>query len=121
MGQSSAFLHSSTGSNSRASLSSAIPNPIYIICGEHNAIENVRAAGAFHASKSKLNSEHVMKLTNSWRDIAVYIGDNALVNRLMIGDLGANSSFYHKRCSTKLYNRLTKKEKKECKRKIEVC
>ena len=49
-----------------------------------------------------LNSvfEHVRKLTNNWRNIAVYIGDNALVNRLMIGDLGANSSFYHKRCST---------------------
>ena len=88
----------------RASSISAIPNPIGIICGEHDAIENVHAAGAFHASKSKLNSEHVMKLTNNWRDIAVYIGDNALVNRLMIGDLGANSSFYHKRCSTNLYN-----------------
>ena len=73
MGQSSAFLHSSTGSNSRASLSSAIPNSIYIICGEHNAIENVRAAGAFHASKSKLNSEHVMNLTNNWRNIDIVL------------------------------------------------
>ena len=76
---------------SSASSSSAIPNPICIICGDHDAIENVHAAGTFHASKSKLNSEHVMKLANNWRDIAVYIGDNALVNRLMIGDLGANS------------------------------
>ena len=83
------------GSNSRAYSSSAIPNPKCIICGEHDAIENVYAAGAFHASKSKLNSERVMKLTNNWRDIAVYIRDNALVNRLMIGDLGANSLFYH--------------------------
>ena len=45
-----------------------------------------------------------MKLKNNWRDIAVYIGDNALVSRLMIGDLGANSSFYYKHCSTNLYN-----------------
>ena len=91
-----------------------------VICGEHDAIENVHAAGAFHASKSKLNSEHVMKLTNNWRDIAVYIGDNALVNRLMIGDLGANSSFYYKRCSTNLHNRFTKKQKEECKGKIDT-
>ena len=104
VGQSSTFLRSSTGSNSRASSSSANPNPICIICGEHDATENLHSAGAFHASKSKLNTEHVMKLTNNWRDIAVYIGDNALVNRLMIGDLGANSSFYHKCCSTNLYN-----------------
>ena len=98
VGQSSAFLRSSMGSNSRASSSSAISNPICIICGEHDATENVHAAGAFHVSKSKMNSEHVMKLTNNWRDTAVYIGDNPLVNGLMIGDLGANSSFYHKRC-----------------------
>ena len=91
VGQSSAFLHLSIRSNSRASSSSAIPNPICIIYGEHDAIENVHAAGAFHTSKWKLNSKHVMKLTSNWRDIAVYIGDNALVNRLMIGDLGANS------------------------------
>ena len=116
VGQSSAFLHSSMGSNSRAYSSSAIPNSICIICSENDATENVHAAGAFHASKSKLNSEHVMKLTNNWRDIAFYIGDNALVNRLMIGDLGANSSFYHKRCSTTLYSRFTKKQK-ECKEK----
>ena len=97
MGQSSAFLHLSMGSNSRESSSSAIPNPICIIYGEHDATENGHADGVFHASKSKLNSEHVMKLTNNWRDIAVYIGDNALVNRLMLGDLGVYSSFYHKR------------------------
>ena len=37
----------------------------------------------------------------------------------MIGDLGANSSFYHKRCSTNLYNRFAKKQK-ECKGKIDT-
>ena len=120
VGQSSAFLHSSMGSYSRAYSSSAIPNPIWIICGENDATENVHAAGAFHASKSKLNSEHVMKLTNNWREIVFYIGDNALANRLMFGDLGANSSFYHKRCSTNLYNQFTKKQTEECKEKIDT-
>ena len=38
----------------------------------------------------------------------------------MIGDLGANSSFYHKSCSTTLYNRFTKKQKEECKGKIDI-
>ena len=74
----------SIGSNSRASPSSAIPNSICITCGEHDAIEKVHAAGAFHASKSKLNSEHVIKLTNNWRGTGVYIGDNALVNSLLV-------------------------------------
>ena len=52
--------------------------------------------------------------------IVVCIGDNALANRLMIGDLGANNSFYHKRCSTNLYNRFTKKQKKKCKGKTDT-
>ena len=101
------------GSNSGAYSSLAIPYPICIICGKNDAIENIHAAGAFHASKSKSNSEHAMKPKNNWRDIAFYIGDNALVNRLMIGDLGANSSFNHKRCSTNLYNLFIKKQKEE--------
>ena len=91
-----------------------------MIGGEHDTIENVCAAGAFHASKSKLNSEHVMKLTYNQRDIAVFIGDNTLVNRLMIGGLGATSSFYHKRCSTNLYNRFAKKQKEECREKMDI-
>ena len=118
--QSGVVLHSPMVSNSRAFSSSANPNTICIICGEDDVIENLHAAEAFHASKSKLNTEHVMKLTNNWRDIAVYIGDNALVNRLMIGDLGANSSFYDKCCSTNLYNRFTRKQKEECKGKMDT-
>ena len=59
-----------------------------------------------------------MKLKNNWRDIAVCIGDKALVNRLMIGDLGANSLLYHIRCSTNLYNRFTKNRKKNVREKL---
>ena len=36
----------------------------------------------------------------------------------MIGDLGANSSFYQKRCSTKLYNPFKKKKKKNRKKNV---
>ena len=38
----------------------------------------------------------------------------------MIGDLGANCSFYHKHCSANLYNRFSKKQKEECKGKIDI-
>ena len=65
MRQSSDILRSSRGSNSRASLSSTNPNPILIICGEHDATENLHVAGAFHTPKSKLNTEHFMEVTNN--------------------------------------------------------
>ena len=42
--------------------------------------------------------------------MALAIGDYGLASRLMIGDLGANSSFYHKLCYTKLYNKCIKKD-----------
>ena len=61
-----------------------------------------------------------MKLKNNWRDIAVYISDIALVNRLMICDLGSSRSFYYKRFLTNLHNRFTKKQKEECKGKIDI-
>ena len=62
-----------------------------------------------------VNRNWILKMLLSWqiiREKAVYIGDNALVDRLMIGDVGSNSSFYHKRCSATLYNRFTKKNRK---------
>ena len=95
---------------STSRMSTAVEKHMCIICGEFDELSNLLAAGAFHASKNKLNVDHVTKLTEQWREMAVLIGDNALASRLMIGDLGANSSFYHKRCSTKLYNRVAKKQ-----------
>ena len=118
MRQSSAFLRSPMSSNSRGSSSSPNPSSNCIICGEHEVTENLHAAKAFHVSKSKLNTEHVMKLTNNWRDIAVYIGDIALIIRLMIGGLRANSSFYHERCSTNLYNQFAKNKKENEREKL---
>ena len=57
----------------------------------HLQVQQIKSYLHYVQRKSKLNTEHDMKLTNNWRDIAVYIGSNALVNRLMIGDHGANS------------------------------
>ena len=39
---------------------------------------------------------------------------------VMIGDHGANSWFCHKRCSNNLYSRFIKKQKEECKGKIDI-
>ena len=47
--------------------------------------------------------------------MATTIGDSRLASRLSIGNLGANSSFYHKRCYTKLYNNLIKKDNEKIK------
>ena len=111
-------LRGSTASTSgRASLSA---DSICIICGKPDDVCNLHAAGALHATKSKSDVDHVTKLTNQWRTMAIFLGDDALRSRLMIGDLGANSSFYHKRCSTKFYNDYRNKQNKQGKCPIDI-
>ena len=60
----------------------------------------------------KLNVENVTKQTEKWRQMDLIDGDDELTSRLLVGDLGANRSFYHKLCSTKLNNKFVKKDKK---------
>ena len=40
--------------------------------------------------------------------MAPRVGDDDLLSRLMVGDLGVNGTFYHKECYTNLYNIYTK-------------
>ena len=84
-----------------------------IICNKYDDIQNMCAAGSWHATKSKLSGKHVSKLTEQWREMARVTNDDGLVSRLAIGDLGANSSFYHKICYTGFYNRY--REQMKCK------
>ena len=95
-------------SSSRSSADSSTPK--CIICNETDELKNLHAAGALHATKTKLKADHVTKQTEQWRLMAKTIGDRRLARRLSIGDLGANSSFYYKRCYTMLYNDFIKKD-----------
>ena len=52
--------------------------------------------------------------------MAIFLNDDAPISRLMAGDLGANSFFYHKLCSTKLYNNYMKNGNKHCKKEIDI-
>ena len=98
--------------NLRSSFSRSSPDSSIskcIICNEIGELKNLQAAGALDATKTKLKADHVTKQTTQWGHMATTIGDSRLASRLSIGNLGANSSFYHKRCYTKLYNNLIKK------------
>ena len=89
-------------SSSRWSNDSSIPK--CIIHNETDELENLHAAGALHATKTKLKAaNHVTKETEQWTHMTTVIGDRRFAGTLSVGDLGANSSFYHKRCCTKLY------------------
>ena len=52
--------------------------------------------------------------------MALHIGNDTLSSRVLIDSLGANSAFYHKRCSTKLQNEYLKKKCADRKGKIDA-
>ena len=107
--------HGSRASVSRHAPSCSDTNPICVICGEMDILDNLVAAGTLHAGKNKVNSEHDNSLTEKWREIAIYLEDSALSSRLMIGSLSANSSFYHRQCGKNLFNRVRQKRNNETK------
>ena len=46
------------------------------ICGSEDKEKNLHVAGAYHAKKSKTNSEHVRVLTEKWREMALNVAGN---------------------------------------------
>ena len=72
------------------------------ICGEDDTLCNLHAAGAKSATKEKLDYSNVEQQTSKWREMATLLGKKALLSRLMIGDVGANSIFYHLNCYSML-------------------
>ena len=52
-------------------------------------------AGEFH-SGSNANNQHVQKLTESWREMALATGNLDVHAKLCVGDVRSNEIFYHK-------------------------
>ena len=73
-------------------------------CGERDSIENLCAAGEFH-SGSSTNSQYVQKLTESWSEMALAIGDLDVHAKLYVGDARSNEIFYHKNHLSQFHNR----------------
>ena len=68
----------------------------------------------------KLNVENATKQIEKWGQMDLIDGDDELSSRLLIGDLGANRSFYHKLCSNKLYNKVAQKDKERKQTRVDV-
>ena len=105
-------------SSSRPSTDSSIPK--CMICNEIDELKNLHAAGALHATKTKLKADHVTRQTEQLRHMAITIGGSRLESQLSIGNLGANSLFYHKLCYTKLYNDFIKKDNEKNQGRLDI-
>ena len=67
-----------------------------IFCGNQDIKENLCAAGELHSSDRNCNASHVELLTESWKKMALKLGELDIYSKLCVGDLRANEVFYHK-------------------------
>ena len=57
-----------------------------------------------HAKKRKADGSHVKRLTDEWKELAIFLGDDVLVQKLSFKDVTADQLFYHKKCLTNFHN-----------------
>ena len=72
------------------------PSSSRIFCGNQDIKENLCAAGELHSSDPNCNASHVELLTESWKKMALKLGEQDIYSKLCVGDLRANEVFYHK-------------------------
>ena len=70
--------------------------------------ENLHARGSFHATKQNVNTQQNRDATESWRSMALKVGNEALLNLLSTGDTSSNELYYHAKCKNDLWNQYTK-------------
>ena len=70
---------------------------VCLFCNNEDLKENLCAAGEFHSGSnaSASSNEHVDSLTNSWKQMALELGELDIHARLCIGDVRSNEIYYH--------------------------
>ena len=71
---------------------------------ERDSTENLCVAGEFH-SGSSTNNQHVQKLTESWSEMALAIGNLDVHAKLCVGDVRSNEIFDHKNHLSQFHSR----------------
>ena len=53
-------------------------------------VENLVAAGTFHAKKKSMDKKHVIELTKTWLEMATVLENDGLLQDLSRGDIASN-------------------------------
>ena len=90
------------------------------ICNQTDLLENLHARGSFHATKQNVNTQQNSKATESWRSMALKVGNEVLSHLLSTGDASSNKLYYHAKCNNNLWNQCIKIDKESSSRNIET-
>ena len=58
-----------------------------------------------------MNNQQNSNATESWRSMALKVGNEALLNLLSTGDASSNELYYYAKCNSDLWNQCTKMDK----------
>ena len=81
-----------------------IGEAVCFFCNQKDSRENLCAVGEYR-SGSKSNLDHVVSLTESWKDLALQLGELDVHAKLSVGDVRSSEIFYHKLHYTQFRNR----------------
>ena len=82
-----------------------IGTAVCLFCNQADKKENLCPAGEKHSSALVPNVEHVTKLTQTWKNMALQLGELDIHSKLSIGDVRSNELYYHKLHLTQFHNR----------------
>ena len=74
------------------------------ICGKQDDMDNLHAAGTFHATKNNVDASHNDELTTQWKVMAMKTGKERLLALLSSGDTTCNELWYHGECNVQMWN-----------------
>ena len=69
---------------------------ICCFCSETDTENNLTAACTFHATKNKVDINHLSNLTEKWKTMAAKLGYREPLSQLSSGDIVSNELYYHK-------------------------
>ena len=88
--------NNSTRTSSRRSDKHELGELVCLFCAEKDISPNLCAAGTMHATKRHADGTHARRVTDEWREMASVLQNTRVLNKLSIGDVASEETFYHK-------------------------
>ena len=91
------------------------------ICNQADLPENLHARGSIHATDQNVKAQNTTDAIESWRSMALKVGNDAMLVHLSAGgDASSNELYYHAQCNMNLWNQCIKIDKEQSSHAIEM-
>ena len=71
---------------------------VCLFCAEKDLPTNLCAAGTWHAKITQVYMQHVDKISEQLRSMALFLNGLSVLAKLSSSDVASNELFYHSKC-----------------------